>query len=240
MTFSFTRDQYGKINVDAVALLALLIAVVTGIVQIFWAIRGNDAELIVPRQVLINYEARSDGREYVQFSAIMSYTNAGNTGYNETIIRELMRYTIGCESYTQVWQKFVQTEERRDPEKGISRVDIIEKNVAAPFVVKARESASHETYFAPAQQKCENNRVAECVYKNFVTKDEFRRLIDGVEEITFLFAAEIPNKKRETVACKVEVNDSLRNLLDHNGWAGPPCWEVEAEYRDISDAFDDV
>ena len=222
------RDTEGYIRVvDIVAVGAFVVAAITGIAQLHNALRGNELALFVPSKVLIKFEELSNGETYVRFSAIMAYTNTGARNSGATVHRELLQYTMGEQVYAQEWQRFHQTDLSIDDASGSYEIKMIEKGIAAPFVVTAPGATGHETYFAPAQQRCENDGDIECVYKNFVARDEFVRLIAGIDKIVFVFRADVIGDRTQIVACQVAVDDHLRDTLNGNGWATPACWEVE-------------
>ena len=226
LEFSFSRDESGRIKIEWVAFVALLIGLLGAVWQVYDVVRGNKVTLFTPRQILINFETLSNQEQYVRFGAILAYTNTGSPRYSATITREALQYSIGEDRYNQGWQKFVQT----DSNGGMLK--IVDKGIAAPFILKSGDSESHETYFHPVQRVC-NDGDSDCTFRDYVTQDRFMMLISGEVDLSihFVFSAMVFRSDPRVVTCEVTVNNNLRTMLTHYGWAAPPCREIDISVR---------
>lgn len=217
---------------DVLAFAAFLLGLGGIVSQIVGHLKGPEVQLFAPHQVLFHYEERGQSKPIVRFSAIFAYTNSGQIGYNATIRRELLKYSIADNQYYQVWQKFVETDERYKMGKGTGILEIQSKSVASPFAVNAGGSTSHETHFHPASTLVDKEQM-KVDYSNFVTSDEFNQLIgrlgDKPVSILFEFVAEVSGEAPSRAACRVEIDDDMRNWLSHRMWIAPRCWESEEQ-----------
>ena len=91
---AITWVQFDR-KTDILAFAAFLLGLGGIISQIVGYVRGPEVQLFAPHQVLFHYEDRAQGKSLIRFSAVLAYANAGQLGYNATVRRELMKYTIG-------------------------------------------------------------------------------------------------------------------------------------------------
>ena len=214
---------------DILAFAAFLLGLGGIVYQVSGYLRGPDLELFAPRQVLFHYEEREQGRPLIRFSAILAYTNTGQIGYNTAVRRELLKYSIASKEFYQVWQRFVETDERYSEGKGTGILEIHTKSIASPFPVNAGGSVSHETYFHPASTLIDKGDKKRLDYSNFVTSERFDVMIGKVGDepisVLFEFIAEVPGSSPSRAACRVQINDDLRKWFMHRRWIAPRCWE---------------
>ncbi len=221
---------------DILAFAAFLLGLGGIVSQLSGYLRGPDVELFAPHQVLFHYEERQRGKPLIRFGAILAYTNSGQTGYNTTVRRELLKYSIDGKEFYQVWQKFVETDVRYMKGKETGTLEIQMKSVASPFPLNAGGSSSHETYFHPASTLVDKGEKKELDHSNFVTSEQFDGMIGKVGDapisVLFEFIAEVPGSSPSRTACRVQIDDDLRKWLRCEKWIAPRCWE-SAERTDI-------
>lgn len=216
--------------------ISLLIAISHAAWSVWGYLQGAKIDLLPPEIVLINYEKYSN-ETYVRFSIVLAYTNTGQIGHSAAIRREAVQYEIGDKTFRQKWQSFVVTDskERQDttccPKQKLS---FEKRDLAAPFVVSSGSAVSHETYFAPSPRRCPNNQ-ADCKqkYKDFISKENFEKLIGSGKKgkstkIKFIVEGEVVGAEPVTEICEVEIDNSIHEALECNGWASIPCRRVDA------------
>lgn len=217
---------------DVLAFAAFLLGLGGIMSQIVAHVRGPEVQLFAPHQVLFHCEERQQDSPIIRFSAIFAYTNTGPIGYNATIRRELLKYSISDNEYYQVWQKFVVTDVGHNPKKCARNLEIEAKGLASPFAVNAGASVSHETHFHPAST-LEDQGTNKIGHANFVTFDAFDSMIGKVGDkpisMLFEFIAEISGESPGIAACRVQIDDDLRYWFRHKGWIAPRCWESEEQ-----------
>ena len=227
--------RFGMIEIerktDILALAAFLIALGGVLVQVIGFFRGSELELFSPYHVLVHYEDPKDCESLVRFSAVMAYTNTGQVGYNGIVQRELLKYTIGSQSYVQVWQKFIESDEEHLEGRNTGELSIKPVGIAAAFAVNAGDSKSHETHYYPAPERLASNPNGRMSDRNYISKAEFENMIGvkGHAPLSMLleFVAETSRDNRLVVACRIRLDDGFREVIRSEGWTVVRCWESE-------------
>ena len=239
-------------NVDIasliVGLIALLISIGHAAIGLFFFLQWPDIQLFAPATVLINYERFGDGECRVRFAAVMAYLNPSRGGHNVLITEERLEYTIDgmTDTYVQKWQKFIRSDsksiensstvEQQDCGKGSNNtrvLDIVDVDIASPFILPAKNSVSHETYFSPSHKNCPEDSDDCNKLGNFVKADVFENLIkgkkgEGNRSITFKFISEIVDHEDAVVSCKLTVDKGVIGWLEIRGWTSARCWTPES------------
>ena len=219
-------------KIDVVACLALGFSIVHIAFNIIMSFRGPHVELFPPSQIVIEHEKAANDRSYVRFAAIMAYANNTQSGYGAVIKRERLEYIIDGRSFTQQWQKFIRSDSKRI--QGEEKLEIIDVDIASPFVVSSKNAISHETYFSPGTENCKSQDEHCDKYRNFLEADEFMDLIalennETENIIRFNLVAEILNEEDEVASCNVIIDENLLYWLNKKGWVAPRCWPIENE-----------
>ena len=228
-------------------LIALLISMGHAVIGLIIFLQWPDVKLFSPATVLINYEKFGDGICYVRFAAVMAYLNPSRGGHNVLIKEERLEYTIDGvkDPYIQKWQKFIRSDSKETYEisntinqdcgngSNESRVlDIVDVDIASPFILSAMDAAGHETYFSPSHKNCPNNSESCEKLHHFVTADKFEELTkvsegEDYKSITFKFIAEIVGYEDEVAFCNLTVDKGVIGWLEIRGWASARCWAME-------------
>lgn len=202
---------------DLLALTALILALAGILFQLVGYFRGAEVKLFRPEQVLIVFDAYSDGQEYVRINARMAYVNTGQPGFNATVRRESVRFGLGGVTYEQIWQDF-----QGFDSKGKQIVPRLGSD-AKPEPVMAGSALSHETYFAPHPVRCDPSTPCE-TYRNFLDWNRFVTLVAREKRLEFEFVGEIYGESQAKVArCSVDLDDNLIIHLTLHRWAAPVC-----------------
>lgn len=211
---------YIERKTDILAFAAFLIALGSVLFQISAYVRGPSVRLFTPEQILISAHKFPNDKTYVRFGARMAYVNTGQVGYNATIRREVLRYTLGDQTYIQTWQRFIASD---FDEEG--HLELKDQGVAVPFPVNASSSLSHETHFTPVVVHCPGG-PPNCEWANFLEWVLFLRKLRDLKEMTFHLIGEIYGEEPVEVACKIDVNPAMVAQLERAQWYAPSCWEI--------------
>lgn len=210
--------KIGK-EIDPVAVVALLIAVVTAVSQLYDHLVGANLKLFTPAQVELRKSA--NGPWFV-VHAQMSYVNTGGAGYNGVIEKEYVKLAIPAkkEKTTKeielAWQSFVTS----DPGKDEIRTD----KDAHVTIVNGASASSHQTAFYPRSVNCNNTKCNR--YPNHIKVTEFldRMRRDSVKELEFTFYAKVYGETEPlSVSCTVKVDTNFYKYLSQGNYP-PSCW----------------
>src|SRR6201999_2836645 len=112
-------------SIDVVAVIALILSLITGAVQLADWLKGTKLVLLPTEQVLITSDHYDYG-DYVRFVTRMSYINKGHPGYSSVIQREIFRYWLSGRIHEQAWQLFATFD------YGKSGLEVVNKVAAHP------------------------------------------------------------------------------------------------------------
>ncbi len=197
---------------EIIAVAAFLISIGSLVGQLLIILKGSDITLYPPEQILIKSHDYPDGKSYVRLSAIMTYMNNGNPGYNDTIRKEKVFFTLNGRQIEFIWDDFISSE--------VDGNQIVPKRIsdALPVQVDARSVVVHETYFAPWPSNKDDSD------SNFIEWEIFMNQISKLKFIVFTFYFESFSGQKDEVRCKVEVDEFIRHLKQ-KGWSAPACKE---------------
>lgn len=213
---------------DVLALAAFTLAILGILIQVYAFLRGFDVRLFHPEQVLIVFQKYTDGREYMRVSARMSYVNLGRPGYNATIRRERVEFTLGGRDYVQYWQAF----QSFDMEQ--AKLVTHYESDAHPFPVLAGNANSHETFFAPRPIQCRSGD-ADCKSEhNYLVANDFIRSLNGIGQLKFNFVADVFGGDLKPTSCIVNIDTNVILHLATNNWAAPSCWQPATNAHHVS------
>ncbi|WP_126464940.1 hypothetical protein [Candidatus Terasakiella magnetica] len=196
------------------------------LMQGYHLVRGAQLTLFAPEQVmLIFYQYHpEDTQKYIRIGARVAYANSGHTGHNAVVQKETVSFTLGGQTYNQVWQsvhKFKGTEARVEDE-------IISE--AKPEPIQAGNAISREIYFAPHKLRCAKKQSKQKCDEgvNYLTKESFINLLSDVEQLEFTFSSKIFDQPDPIkVSCSIDVDFELISKLAAFGSAAPNCWPLD-------------
>lgn len=207
-------------KVNFTALVALLFSVPALILQAKDYLKGSVVTLHTIDKVMINTEG-----QMIRFGVRMVYTNDGASGYSALLMKETMTLHIGKAKYQQ-WAE----------ERGTFSVEgeklVLKNRVdAAPFVVPAMQIVTHEAYFAPRENRLENDP-----WKNWIRSSQIVPMLQdahklGIRKIDFVFMAEgrevsgyrAGKKIVLKSTCEITLDNGLINQMKNRGWASRSC-----------------
>ena len=206
-------------KVDIVAFAALFIGLISAGWQLKEFIVGARVKCIAPKQILI-FAANRGITTNLQVDANLTYINSGAKGYPEAILREMVRFEIADKTYELQWQKTVHSHRGAiDPTK----LEIDEKDDAAPFAIDGGDVVTHETNFQP--ELVDRPGVARRI--NFLEYDTFLHDIENIDEISFQISYETAKGKVATTSCLVKLDQQIKKELKERHWSAPTCAILE-------------
>jgi hypothetical protein len=191
---------------DILAFAAFVISMISIISQITMMIRGPEVHLFAPDQVMIHFEEYPEGKRYARIAARMAYVNRGAASYNDIVQLETVSFKLGDNTYTQVWQHFIQNIHEEE------HVLLIEKTSVLPTPVNGGSLSAHETYFAPRPDL--NTTIAQ--NKNFLEKATFLKALQNQDQIAFEFKAQTYADGWERVECVIDTKSCYHYLISSN------------------------
>lgn len=223
----FIRIPYTKFLIekktDFLAASAFLLAAVSALFQISQFLRGADLSIVPPDQVMIIFD---DGRynpnsqRYMRIAARMAYVNTGTEGFNSTIRRESVSFTIGDSRYVQYSQS---VSAFWDPENdGILNTEHI--SGAGPRSINAGGSLSREIYFTPYPVRCPEEQEDCDPFVQYLLFSDIIQILWNKPEITFTFTSSLIGESPISTFCTVELTRLVREQLVRQGWSAPVCW----------------
>lgn len=230
-----------------VASIALLISMGHAAIGLFFFLQWPDVKFFPPDTILINYERFSDGECVVRFAAVMSFLNPSRGGHNVLVQEERLEFTIdGVDgTYVQKWHKFIRSDSKpavnntnsidedcREGSTTSRTLEIVDVDIASPFIIAYKNAVSHETYFSPSHIRCPVNSDNCEKLRHFIDADNFEKLIrankgEDLKSITFKFVSEIVGYENEVSFCKVTVDKGVIGWLERRGWTSARCWALE-------------
>ena len=210
---------------DVLALSAFLLSVAGIISQLLIlsvvTLRGTAVSLFNPDQVLFKADAfEKDGERYLRIGARMAYTNSGATGYTAVIKRETVTMDFGSGfAVRQQWQSF-ETFDIVD-----QKLTSIERKPANPMPIEAGSAESHDTYFVPFREWCDQG-AKECdEWRNYLSWSGFLDKTKNTEQLVLKFAGEVYGDEPVHASCTVRVDRNFTERVTKNGWYAPSCRE---------------
>ena len=199
---------------DILALAAFIISIGSLLSQVVLLLRGADITLYKPEQILIKSHEYPDGKSYMRLSATMTYRNSGSPGYNDTIRKEKVFFTINEKKYELNWDDYIDSTAKE------KEIIITKKTDAVPTQVDAGSVVVHETYFAPWPAEGDDPSA------NYIEWNDFIEKISSQKSLLFKFHFESFDGKKEEVSCKVVVSEFIKHLKQ-KGWSAPTCNDTQ-------------
>lgn len=137
---------------DILAFTAFLLSLSGIAYQLILFFRGPEVTLAKPRQVTIYmHPAHDSNKRYFTIISTLAYVNSGQSGNNAVVMQESVSFSLGGKQFEYTWHQFVTLSfvNPLETKKEDSRkIEFINPQTAAPFVVPGGGAASHETWFA--------------------------------------------------------------------------------------------
>ena len=207
--------KIGK-TIDLIALLALIFSLISLCVHLYFIFSGYKIKLYQPKEILVCASTFQDKWDFVCLSAVMTYANSGRSGYegfNDVVKKEMVTMKLGDKSYDFLWDDFV------SPTLNGAELKMNRTGNAIPFLIKAGDVATHETYFAPFTDPKEKVNRA----KNWIEWKDFEKAISEVNKIYFTFKIETYGGKLDKASCMVEIDKGFREYCKKRGYYFALC-----------------
>jgi hypothetical protein len=197
-------------KLDPIALIALVLTLVNSAYSLYSFKKGARLRLIPPEQVLIRSERFRSGRELVLFSARLTCVNKGAPGYGGVIEQATISFNLGGQRFEHVWQDF-----------GYSQLEDLRLKLqrtedAHPIGVEGGTVVSQETFFYPRSTVHGGSA-------NFLGWEEFLKRLASADHVDFRLKIKEFEDRSQSVLCRVQVTDQLRQNLATGKWAAPGC-----------------
>jgi hypothetical protein len=189
-----------------------VLAAGAAIFQTWTYLRGPELQLFPPDGILVLPFEYSKGRRFVRFETRMSYINTAEPGYNAVLRHEALTYSLAGREYLQVWNQFVKLRNEGNT------IKLDPDSSAVPLPLIAASATSHETYFWPFQNVCQENTRNCNEWANFMSWEAFIDSLKIGERIQFVLVAEVYGHHDLTVTCSATVTRSAMTQLKTLGW----------------------
>ena len=213
---------------DLLTFVAFILALIATGTQFTGFIRGAQVQLFAPEQVtLVLEENPVDRKPYLRIAARMAYANTGRMGYNDTVHREQVEFSLGNKPYRQPWQSEQQI---TTDEKG----ELLQKYLdeAGPFPIVAGSSVSREVYFAPFPERCGNNTLDCDELEMFITPDVAVPFIYDNKVMKLTFKSDLLGQRTPlTSKCEIDIGPDVAWNLTFKKWVSLPCFELPEKNR---------
>jgi hypothetical protein len=210
---------------DVLAFAAFLLSLSSIVYQIVVFLTGPQVTLAKPRQVVAYMHAAPDTNErYLTLISTLAYVNSGQSQNSAVVMKESISFTLGerLEPYVYTWHEFVSLKfaapslKADNPEN--RKIELVNLQTAAPFVVPGGGAEAHETLFAARFDK-------DFIYQKSIVR-AFERASMG-ESFTWKlrFHAETLNDGLKEAECEVIITPRFMEQLTSLklGWTVLNC-----------------
>lgn len=206
-----------KTNLLAAA--AFVMALIAAVSQFYYFWVGARVTFFPPEQVVLVMHELPDGRKIFRIGARMAYVNTGRPGYNATLRRESVSFSLGGKTYDYGWQ----SERRFSEDGGELKSQYVAE--ARPIPIGAGSSVSREIFFAPWPERCRPGQANCDRDGQFIFDTDAIHHLWALKTLRLTFSGVLYGETDPmSAACTVDITPAVLTGLTREGWAAPPCW----------------
>ena len=224
------NDEAGSFRIPLIGLLverktnllaaaAFVMALIAAVSQFYYFWVGARVSFFPPEQVVLVMHELPDGRKIFRIGARMAYVNTGRPGYNATLRRESVSFSLGGKTYDYGWQS-----ERRFSEND-GKLNMHYVAEARPIPIGAGSSVSREIFFAPWPERCRPGQATCNRDGQFIFDTDAILHLGTINTLRLTFSGMLYGETDPmSASCTVDITAAVLTGLTREGWAAPPCW----------------
>ena len=217
--YMLSTDKFFRASIFLISAGGFLLALTQNLL-LLW--QGPSVSLFAPEDIQLKFhkDRHNENRLFLRIGARMAYVNTGDQGFNMTVRRETVSFSLGKNEYVQHWQSEVQFFDK--PDGGLNVKYVAE---AGPRPINAGSSLTREIYFFPEIKHCRSKQTDCDPDINFLFKKNVLKMLSQANTITFTFTSYLfEEKEPKSVSCTINVTETVRKDLKKYEWSAAPCY----------------
>lgn len=203
-------------TIDPVALIALLIASVTGFNQAREYLSPAEVRQFAPKTITLYFADFGSGLKYLSVIAHSTYTNTGGRNTLAYIVDEAVEFRLGASIYTLHWGDIVNFATDQ------GRMELSKTADASAFPIPYGSVVSRSLRLYPYPIECQDSSDCDR-YQQFIDKREFVAALQLGAEIEFKITGELSDGSVLAQSCRVQIDDSIFSNLALQDWFIAAC-----------------